>query len=117
MGKAEREAMVNDPNAETCLVLHYDILCATKRLYGYTPSWALQWDYRKELILNEILQHNADFLCLQEVDNAQYEEYFSKQLAQHDYEGAHWAKSRYKMMSENERRMVDGSAIFYKASK
>lgn len=118
--QAERDSIASDPAAETFTVLCYNILCercATERLYGYTPSWALQWDYRKELILTEIVNHNADFACLQEVDNAQYEEYFTKTLADHDYEGVYWPKSRYKMMSESERRLVDGCAIFYKASK
>ena len=120
VGQAEREAMSSETAADSFSVLCYNILCercATERLYGYTPSWALQWDYRKELILQEILNHNADFICLQEVDNAQYEEYFSKLLANHDYEGVHWSKSRYKNMSESERRLVDGCATFYKASK
>ena len=77
----------------------------------------MQWDYRKELILREILSHNADIICLQEVDNAQYEEYFLKHLEQHDYEGVHWSKGRYKNMTEQERRLIDGCATFYKASK
>ena len=120
VGQAEREAMASDPSTETFSVLCYNILCercATERLYGYTPSWALQWDYRKELILKEIVNHNSDFVCLQEVDNAQYEEYFQKALAGHGYEGVYWPKSRFKMMSESERRLVDGCAIFYKSSK
>ena len=120
VGQAERDVMTNDPAVESFSVFCYNILCercATERMYGYTPSWALQWDYRKELIMNEILSHNADFVCLQEVDNAQYEEYFTKMLAEHDYEGAHWSKQRYKTLSENERRLVDGCATFYKASK
>jgi len=57
-----------DPNAETFTVLSYNILCersATAQLYGYTPSWALAWGYRKELILTEILNYDADILCLQ----------------------------------------------------
>ncbi len=119
-GQTEREAVSTDPTPESFSILCYNILCercATERLYGYTPSWALQWDYRKELIVNEILGHNADFICLQEVDNAQYEEYFSKTLADHDYEGVYWSKSRYKNMSESERRLVDGCATFYKSSK
>ena len=120
VSQAERDAIANDPSMESFTVFCYNILCercATERMYGYTPSWALQWDYRKELIMTEILSHNADFICLQEVDNAQYEEYFTKMLAEHDYEGAHWSKQRYKTMSENERRLVDGCATFYKASK
>jgi CCR4-NOT transcription complex subunit 6 len=49
-------------------VLCYNILCqkyATAQAYGYTPSWALSWDYRKELLVAEILSNNADVICLQ----------------------------------------------------
>lgn len=34
-------------------------------MYGYCPSWALKWEYRKKLIMNEILQHQGDILSLQ----------------------------------------------------
>jgi CCR4-NOT transcription complex subunit 6 len=46
----------------------YNTLCekyATPQSYGYTPSWALGWDYRKDLLLQEILNYNADIVCLQ----------------------------------------------------
>lgn len=46
----------------------YNILAdpyATAQMYGYTPSWALTWEYRKELILQEILAYSADIICLQ----------------------------------------------------
>jgi CCR4-NOT transcription complex subunit 6 len=120
ISQAERDAMAADPNVETFSVLCYNILCekyATERLYGYTPSWALSWEYRKELILTEVMNYDADFLCLQEVDIAQYEGYFIKHLKGQDYEGVHWPKSRYKTMGEADRRQVDGCATFYKASK
>lgn len=116
----EREAMANDPHTEIFSVLCYNILCekyATERLYGYTPSWALSWDYRKELILTEVMSHDADFVCLQEVDIAQYEDYFVKHLEGQDYEGVYYPKSRYKTMSDADRRQVDGCATFYKANK
>ena len=117
---AERDAMASDPHVETFSVLAYNILCekaATERMYGYTPSWALSWEYRKELILTEIMNYEADFLCLQEVDIAQYEDYFIQHLKGQDYEGVYWPKSRYKTMAESDRRQVDGCATFYKASK
>jgi CCR4-NOT transcription complex subunit 6 len=120
ISQAERDAMKMDPNVETFSVLCYNILCekyATERLYGYTPSWALLWDYRKELILGEVMNYNADFLCLQEVDIAQYEDYFIKHLKAKDYAGVYWPKSRYKTMNDADRRQVDGCATFYKASK
>jgi CCR4-NOT transcription complex subunit 6 len=116
----ERDAMNNDPHTETFSVLCYNILCekyATERMYGYTPSWALSWDYRKELILTEVMNYDADFLCLQEVDTARYEDFFVKHLQGQDYEGVYYPKSRYKTMSDADRRQVDGCAIFYKANK
>lgn len=121
LSQPEQEALINDPNSETVSVLSYNILCekyATGRLYGYTPAWALSWDYRKELILNEIISSDADFLCLQEVDVAQYEDYFTKNLSPRDYEGVYWPKSRAKTMNnEQDRRLVDGCATFYRASR
>lgn len=118
--EGERKAQDADPSVETLSLLCYNILCercATERLYGYTPSWALAWKYRKELILSEVLNYNADFLCLQEVDVAQYEDYFLRQLNERDYEGVFWPKSRANTMEESQRRLVDGCATFYKASK
>lgn len=46
----------------------YNVLCekyATPQQYGYTPSWALDWNYRKERILGEIALHGPDLVCLQ----------------------------------------------------
>jgi CCR4-NOT transcription complex subunit 6 len=66
--EAERKMQDADPSSETFTLLTYNILCekfATSTMYGYTPSWALSWNYRKELILTEIINYDADFLCLQ----------------------------------------------------
>jgi mRNA deadenylase 3'-5' endonuclease subunit Ccr4 len=54
--------------SDTFTVFCYNILAekyATPQMYGYTPSWALSWEYRKELILQEILAYSADIVCLQ----------------------------------------------------
>ncbi|KIY53469.1 hypothetical protein FISHEDRAFT_33376 [Fistulina hepatica ATCC 64428] len=107
-------------SSERFSVLCYNILCercATERLYGYTPTWALAWDYRREIILQEIKSHHADFLCLQEVDIAQYEDYFVKYLSKEGYEGVYFPKGRYKTMSDADRRLVDGCATFYNAER
>ncbi|KAI9890854.1 MAG: Glucose-repressible alcohol dehydrogenase transcriptional effector [Vezdaea aestivalis] len=101
-------------------VLNYNILCdkyATKSQYGYTPSQALSWDYRKELILNEIQEQNADVVCLQEIDNQSFNDYFRPKLAYADYKGVFHPKSRARTMGDNEAKLVDGCATFYKNAK
>ncbi|KAG0211623.1 Glucose-repressible alcohol dehydrogenase transcriptional effector [Mortierella sp. GBA30] len=106
---------------DTFTMFCYNILAenyATPQMYGYTPSWALTWEYRKELILQEILAYSADIVCLQEVELGQYEDYFKDQMKhQADYDSVFWPKSRAKTMSEKDRRTVDGCATFFKASK
>ncbi|KAF9987116.1 Glucose-repressible alcohol dehydrogenase transcriptional effector [Modicella reniformis] len=115
------EDSVNSNGQDTFTVFCYNILAenyATPQMYGYTPSWALTWEYRKELILQEILAYSADIVCLQEVELGQYEDYFKEQMKQQaDYDGVFWPKSRAKTMAEKDRRIVDGCAIFFKASK
>ncbi|KAJ7130842.1 glucose-repressible alcohol dehydrogenase transcriptional effector [Mycena crocata] len=109
-----------EPGLETFKVLCYNILCeraATAKMYGYTPAWALAWDYRKARVLQEVTESNADIVCLQEVDMGQYEDFFSRQLADLGYEGVYGAKSRYKTMPDSDRRQVDGCATFFKKDR
>lgn len=49
-------------------VMCYNVLCdkyATRQMYGYCPTWALAWDYRKKAILAEIRHYTADIISLQ----------------------------------------------------
>ncbi|EGG12502.1 uncharacterized protein MELLADRAFT_46528 [Melampsora larici-populina 98AG31] len=106
------------PN-ETFTMMCYNILCeryASDRMYGYTPSWALNWEYRKDLILQELMQYGADLICLQEVDVEQYEDFFVQNLKDQGYEGVFFPKSRARTMGSEERRHVDGCATFFKTS-
>ena len=110
----------NSSAAETLSVVSYNILCdkyATASLYGYTPSAALAWDHRKNVILDELNHYNADIICLQEVDRESFDDFFRPMLAVNDYRGVFWPKSRAKTMAEKEARLVDGCATFYKDSK
>ncbi|CAH7686137.1 Endonuclease/exonuclease/phosphatase [Phakopsora pachyrhizi] len=109
----------NSTNNETFTTMCYNILCeryATDRMYGYTPSWALNWDYRKDLILQELMQYGSDIICLQEVDVEQYEDFFVQSLKEQGYEGVFYPKSRARTMGSEERRHVDGCATFFKTS-
>ncbi|CAB3984699.1 CCR4-NOT transcription complex subunit 6-like [Paramuricea clavata] len=102
------------------IVMCYNVLCdkyCTKTMYGYCPSWALKWEYRKKLIMNEILQHQGDILSLQEVETEQFYSFFLPELQKHGYDGIFSAKSRARTMSEDESKKVDGCAIFYKTTR
>ncbi|KAI9681477.1 MAG: Glucose-repressible alcohol dehydrogenase transcriptional effector [Caeruleum heppii] len=108
------------PAPEKCSVLTYNTLCdkyATHAQYGYTPSLALSWNYRREIILQEVREQNADIVCLQEIDMDSFNEYFRSNLAYNDYKGVFWPKSRARTMAEKEAKLVDGCATFYKGSK
>ncbi|KAI8577796.1 hypothetical protein K450DRAFT_250045 [Umbelopsis ramanniana AG] len=110
----------DDPN-DKITVFSYNILCerlATASQYGYTPSWALSWEYRRELLVPEIVGWGADIICLQEVELGEYENYLRDDLKKlGDYNGAFWPKSRAKTMGEKERMVVDGCAVFFRSSK
>lgn len=104
----------------TFSVLSFNILCeryATHTMYGYTPQWALNWDHRKDEILKQILESDAHIVCLQEVDDEQYHEFFLPNLEQRGFDGAFNPKTRARTMSTDERRRVDGCATFWKTSK
>ncbi|XP_037810851.1 CCR4-NOT transcription complex subunit 6-like isoform X2 [Lucilia sericata] len=101
-------------------VMCYNVLCdkyATRQMYGYCPSWALSWEYRKKAILDEIRHYSADIISLQEIETEQFYNFFLPELKNDGYEGIFSPKSRAKTMSEMERKYVDGCAIFFRASK
>ncbi|KAI4896532.1 hypothetical protein NFI96_015406, partial [Prochilodus magdalenae] len=101
-------------------VMCYNVLCdkyATRQLYGYCPTWALNWEYRKKAIMQEILSCNADIISLQEVETEQYYNFFLVELKGQGYDGFFSPKSRARTMSESDRKHVDGCAIFYKTDK
>ncbi|KAK0727469.1 Endonuclease/exonuclease/phosphatase [Lasiosphaeria miniovina] len=107
-------------NLERVKLLTWNILCdkyATTTLYGYTPTGALSWEYRKDRIIQEIRERDADILCLQEIATDVFRDFFSPELAQDDYKGIQWPRPKAKTMSEKDAQAVDGCAVFYKASK
>src|SRR5271163_2495105 len=107
-------------NQDRFKVFSWNTLCdkyATSQQYGYTPTSALAWEYRKEQILQEIQSSEADLICLQEVDMDSFKEFFSMKLAYNDYKGVFWPKTRARTMVEKDAKVVDGCATFYKGSK
>ncbi len=106
----------------TCIftTMCYNVLCdkyATRQYYGYCPAWALTWEYRKKLILDDIKNFNADLITLQELETEQFYQFFLPELRQYDYDGIFSPKSRAKTMQEHDKKHVDGCAIFFKTSR
>jgi CCR4-NOT transcription complex subunit 6 len=107
-------------SADSFTVFSWNILCdraATANMYGYTPSEALSWQRRRDMIIDEMTGRNADIMCLQEIDIENYNEFFRPNLASEDYKGIFYPKSRAQTMAEKEAKVVDGCAIFYKNTK
>ncbi|KAK1222036.1 Glucose-repressible alcohol dehydrogenase transcriptional effector [Marasmius sp. AFHP31] len=103
-----------DPGAFS--VLCYNVLCpqfASPALYHYTPSWALPWEYRRNIIMDEIRLYSCEFVCLQEVDWNIYDYWLRGEMKKEGYEGVYcpsWVKSL-------PRSQRDGVAIFWKAQR
>ncbi|ORY70961.1 Endonuclease/exonuclease/phosphatase [Pseudomassariella vexata] len=106
---------------ERIRILSWNTLCdkyATSQQYGYTPSLALHWEHRRDSIVAELRERDADILCLQEVAGDAYDSFFAPELAKNDYRGVYWPKTRVShMRDKTEQGLVDGCAIFYKNTK
>lgn len=112
----------DEANADHALsLMSYNTLCdsyATSQLYGYTPQWALPWDYRSQLLLEEVLARDTDVVCLQEVSTAALEELWFPILQARGYKVLFYTKTRARTMAKAaDARLVDGCATFYKVSK
>ena len=68
---------------------------------------------RRELILKELTELNAEVVCLQELDRASYDEFFRKELSNIGYKGYYAQKSRAETIGEHA-KFVDGCGTFWK---
>lgn len=55
-------------------------------LFPYCPAYALGIDYRKQLILKELIGYNSDLICLQEVDKKVFVYDLNPVLSNYGYE-------------------------------
>lgn len=115
--------MLDDTEAapgEKFKVISFNILCklaATPQQFGYTPSHALSWDHRKEVILGEIMKLKADIVCLQEMDYDNYNNLFRETLAHEHFKGVYWPRGKSKTMTSEQIKQVDGCATFINNNK
>ena len=84
---------------------------ATPSIYPYCDSWSLQWQYRKDILFQELKQSQSDVFCLQEVQKDYYQMHVQPFLNSLDYEGVYKAKTRESMGEDGK---VDGCAIFWR---
>ncbi|CAL8264376.1 unnamed protein product [Lota lota] len=75
------------------------------------PLDALDWRERKYLILEEILTHRPDIVCLQEVDH--YYDTFLPVMSSLGYQGSFLAKPRSPCLDVEHNNGPDGCALFY----
>lgn len=96
-------------------VITYNVLaevCATAKQFPKCPSSALCWEYRRQNLLKEILQCDAEIVCLQEVQHNHFCNFFEPELAKLGYEGVFQEKQRRCYLPT-----VDGCATFYKLNQ
>ncbi|KAK7016428.1 Endonuclease/Exonuclease/phosphatase [Halocaridina rubra] len=102
---------------EKCLrVISYNILAdlyastekARTYLFATCPPYAMDIDYRKQLLLKEILGYNGDIICLQEVDEKVFEYDLEPVLKSRGYESCYDAKGG---------QVSEGIAMIFQKSK
>ena len=104
---------------DTFTALTYNILAdmyCTRSQYGYAPARVLDWEYSKELLMEQLRKSEADIICLQEFDRYNYEEFFRTQLSYDGYKAFYAQKGRAETMGD-QGKSVDGCGTFWKEEK
>ncbi|XP_045599255.2 2',5'-phosphodiesterase 12 [Procambarus clarkii] len=97
-------------------VISYNILAelyadsdhARNILFSSCPPYALDLDYRKQLLIKEILGYNGDLICLQEVDEKVFNRDLLPALGSQGLEGHYTAKGG---------QVTEGCTIFCRKNK
>ncbi|MFQ6662363.1 hypothetical protein Gotur_030219, partial [Gossypium turneri] len=116
MGQLDSDGRIS--SSGTFTVLSYNILSdtyASSELYSYCPSWALSWPYRRQNLLREIVGYRADIVCLQEVQNDHFEEFFAPELDKHGYQALYKRKTN--EVYGGNIHTIDGCATFFRRDR
>ena len=97
-------------------VLTYNVLAdqyastdkAKNVIFSHCPQEFLAWQYRRPLVLGEVLDYKPDVACLQEVDSSAFELLFSPALEEYGFEGKYTNKAG---------KVQEGSAVFWRKSR
>lgn len=99
-------------------LLSYNLLAdlyATPEQFGYCPTWALSWPYRRVNLLKELLAYDADVMCLQEVQSNHFAEFLAPELSKAGYT-AIYKKKTTEMYTRNA-YAIDGCATFFRRDR
>jgi 2',5'-phosphodiesterase len=77
------------------------------KLFCYCPEYAIKIDYRKQLLLKEIIGYNADIFCMQEVDFKVFDGDMIPFLGEQNMAGVHNKKGT----------TPEGVATFYRTDR
>eukprot|EP00924_Labyrinthula_sp_SR-Ha-C_P005128 maker-scaffold_1-snap-gene-22.59-mRNA-1 protein AED:0.06 eAED:0.06 QI:309/1/1/1/1/1/3/154/678 len=108
-------------------ILSYNILAdiyTNKKGYPYSPECLLNWKVRRKILEFQILEHQPDIICLQEVQHNEYVSFFKpyfeyKNPYSVSYQTVYKMKTRDSLEETKLRpsHRIDGCLTAYKASK
>nr|XP_027202103.1 carbon catabolite repressor protein 4 homolog 1-like [Dermatophagoides pteronyssinus] len=91
---------------------------ATVKAFPHAEPNILNWNFRRERILAEIISYNPDIICLQEIQGDHFEEFFAPALLQRGYEGLYKQKTTKLFCGGGKYKpgkfVCDGCATFFK---
>ena len=103
-------------DADQLRVVSYNILAdvfadtehGRNNLYPYCPPYALNFYYRRQLILKELLDYHADIICLQECELKMFESFLEPAMRNEGYRG---------LLKLKLGDMPEGEALFFRTSR
>ncbi|KEG03660.1 hypothetical protein YYE_01684 [Plasmodium vinckei vinckei] len=117
---------LNYPNTTNQFtIMTWNILAeiyGTVEAFSHCDPYMLSWSYRKTKIIQEILNHRPDIVCLQEIQNEHFLEFFKPCLNQYEYQGVYKQKTKEIFTSPSGKHKggkytIDGCAIFFNRKK
>lgn len=96
----QRHIVALEPQAPTITIRTMNTLasiCADQSEFGFphVDLAILDWEHRKHLLIQELIAHQATFLCLQEVEEQHWNEWFQPELLKHGYDGVWYGNGKH----------------------
>ncbi|ANQ08703.1 Endonuclease [Plasmodium coatneyi] len=119
-----KNSNVSNPNNQFT-IMTWNVLAeiyGTVEAFPHCDPYMLAWSYRKTKIIQEILNNSPDIVCLQEIQNEHFLDFFKPSLSEFGYEGVYKQKTKEIFTSPSGKRRggkytIDGCAIFYNKKK